>query len=54
MIPDQYRIANKTHAQIALEAFLGSSVDWNAITPATREMWLKVASAVLGACDDRA
>ncbi len=44
----------KTHAQTALEAFLGSPVDWNLITPATKELWFKVASAVLGACDNRA
>ena len=44
----------KTHAQLAYEAYLGSEVDWALLTPATRDMWLKVAAAVLNACAQEA
>ncbi len=45
-------MTDKTHAQIAYEAFLGGDVDWTKITEPTRDLWLKVAAAVLGACDE--
>ena len=43
---------NKTHAQLACEAYTGHEVNWSLVTDLSKELWLKVAAAVLGACDD--
>jgi hypothetical protein len=42
---------NKTHAQLACEAYFDQEIDWDKVTPLSKELWLKVAAAVLSACD---
>jgi hypothetical protein len=41
----------KTHAQLAYEAFLGHPIDWSVVPPATKDLWLKIAAAVLQASE---